>query len=254
MASGNAGSVAVNAPQITITKGAEIASTTAGTGAGGSVSVTTTGMLALDGSGVANTQITASATGPQSGSGGSVTVAANSLKIDGGAQIASSTTGPGNSGDVEVRIGGDVILSGVTADGTESGITASALPGSSGQAGKVVLAAGGALALSSGAEVSSSTVGTGSGGNVQIAAQGPLTLADPKSGIITLAMTAASGGAGSMLAEAGRGGLPPDPEATLPALYIAGRDLSPNSQTNPGTAELSGAPVHTTARLAMHCN
>jgi hypothetical protein len=35
-ASGNAGSVTVNAPQITLTTGAEISSTTAGTGAGGS--------------------------------------------------------------------------------------------------------------------------------------------------------------------------------------------------------------------------
>ena len=34
-AGGNAGSVSVGAPQITLTTGAEIASTTAGTGAGG---------------------------------------------------------------------------------------------------------------------------------------------------------------------------------------------------------------------------
>ena len=34
----------------------------------------------------------------------------------------------------------------------------------------------------------------------------------------------------SSLVEAGRGGLPHDPEATLPALYIAGRDMAPSVQ------------------------
>jgi hypothetical protein len=66
-ASGNAGSVSVTAPQIMLMNGAEIASTMAGTGAGGSVAVRTPGTLMLGG----GAQITASATGPQSGSGGS---------------------------------------------------------------------------------------------------------------------------------------------------------------------------------------
>jgi len=52
-ASGNAGSIIVAAPQITITRGAEITSPTAGTGAGGSVTVATPGALVLDGAGVA---------------------------------------------------------------------------------------------------------------------------------------------------------------------------------------------------------
>src|SRR5438105_1699223 len=82
-ASGNAGSVMVTAPQIALVSGAEISSTTAGTGAGGSVHVITPGALMLDGAGVSNTQIAASATGAQSGPGGSVTVGANALTIAG---------------------------------------------------------------------------------------------------------------------------------------------------------------------------
>ena len=109
-ASGNAGSVIVRAPQITLTGGAEIASTTAGTGAGGSVDVTTPGALVLDGQGVAGTQIAASATGSQSGPGGSVTVAANSLTISGGAQIASSTAGPGRGGPITIKVASDIVL------------------------------------------------------------------------------------------------------------------------------------------------
>jgi hypothetical protein len=56
----------------------------------------------------------------------------------------------------------------------------------------------------------------------------------------------------SSLVEAGRGGLPLDPEATLPALYIAGRDVSPNPHAVEGSIEASGA-LQTTAHLTMRC-
>src|SRR5207237_8046536 len=98
--SGAAVWVNATAPQISLMRGGEIASTAAGTGAGGSVMVNTAGMLVRAGAGIADTQIAASAIGPQSGPGGSVTVAANSLTVKGGARIASSTAGPGRGGDV----------------------------------------------------------------------------------------------------------------------------------------------------------
>jgi hypothetical protein len=44
-----------------------------------------------------HTQIAASATGPKSGAGGSVVVRAGALTIEGGAQIASTTAGPGKA-------------------------------------------------------------------------------------------------------------------------------------------------------------
>ena len=200
-ASGNAGSVTVNAPQFILRTGAVISSTTAGTGAGGSVIVTTPGALVLDGAGVAHTQIAASATGAQSGPGGSVIIAANSLSVAGGAQIASSTTGPGTGGDVDVTVANGVSLSGTGPNGTR-GITASAEPGSSGQAGEVVLTAGGAITLMGGAEATSGTAGAGNGGSVRVTAQGPLGLSDPGSGIIASAASTASGNSGSVTVNA----------------------------------------------------
>src|SRR5207244_10818050 len=108
MASGNAGSVTAAASQIKIGTGAEISSTTAGTGSGGSVTVTTPGSLVLNGGGDANTQIAASAIGPKSGPGGSVSVSAGTLTVQGGAQIASSTAGPGKGGDVNITVASDI--------------------------------------------------------------------------------------------------------------------------------------------------
>ena len=124
-----------------------------------------------------------------------MTVAANALTIDGGAQIASSTAGPSKGGDIAVTVAKGVTLSGVGPRGA-SGISTSAQPGSSGDAGIVVLTAGGAIALSGGAEVTSTTAGAGNGGTVQVTAQGPLTLADVGTGIITSTEPGSSGNAG----------------------------------------------------------
>jgi large exoprotein involved in heme utilization and adhesion len=134
LASGNAGSATASALQIRLTTGAEIASPTAGTGNGGSVNVTTPGALLLDGSGVTGTQTASSATGPNSGAGGSVTVAAGTLTVAGGAQIASSTAGPGKGGDVDVIVVLDILLpdrgpqitARSTGDGDAGSITVSA--------------------------------------------------------------------------------------------------------------------------------
>jgi large exoprotein involved in heme utilization and adhesion len=327
---GNAGSVAVTAPQITIASGAEIASTTAGTGAGGLVTVTTLGALLLDGRGVDKTQIAASAIGPQSRPGGSVIVAANALTIKGGAQIASSTAGPGKGGDVNVAVASDIVLPDpgpqITARSTGSGdagsITVSAVrllmnngaaisteaATSTASGGNITLHVRDLLYLTS-SEITASVKGeTGNGGNIAIDPQlvilnhsaiiasavegrggnititagqfirssdsiveatGELGISGPRvdvnGALVVLSSELRSaaevlrdscavrgGRPQSSLVEAGRGGLPQDPEATLPALYIAGRDVDPNPQTGTDTTEASSA-LETTVHLTMRC-
>ena len=234
-ASGNAGSVLVNAPQIALLSGAQISSTTAGTGAGGSVGVTTPGALALDGAGVSGTQIAASAIGPQSGPGGSVTVGADTLTVEGGARIAATTAGPGKGGDLAVTVANGVNLSGTGPDGA-SGITASAEPGSSGQAGEVVLMAGGAITVSDGARVTSSTAGNGDAGTVRVSSQGPLNLTGPGSEILVAATSTASGNAGSVMVAA--------PQIAL----LSGAEIS---STTAGTGAGGSVNVTTPGRLVL---
>jgi filamentous hemagglutinin family protein len=329
-ASGNAGSVMVTAPQITLTTGGEIVSNTAGTGAGGSVSVTTPGALVLDGAGVANTQIAASAIGPRSGPGGSVTITANALTVKGGGQIASTTAGPGKGGDVNITVASDFVLPDpgpqITAQSTGSGdagsITVSAVrllmnngaaisteaAASTASGGNITLHVRDFLYLTS-SEITASVKGeTGNGGNITVdpqlailnhsriiasavegrggnitinadeliassdsifSATGQLLFSGPRvdvNGALVVLSTelrsaaqvlreacAAQGNRPqSSLVEAGRGGLPQDPEATLPALYIAGRDVNPNPQSLEELTETSGA-LQTTVRLMMRC-
>jgi large exoprotein involved in heme utilization and adhesion len=265
--SGNAGSVTVTAPQITVTSGGQIASTTAGTGAGGSVSVTTPGALMLDGMGIALTQIAASASGLQSGPGGAVTVAANSLSVASGARIAATTAGPGKGGDIAVTVANGVTLSG-TGPASPSAITASADAGSSGRAGEVVLTAGGAIAITTGLFIKSpdsivpASSELGISGTVEII--GPrvdfngLLVVLPgdlrtAAAVLRNSCAAQSERPQSSLVEAGRGGQPQDPDATLPALYIAGRDLKPALSPAGGPPQPVRAQP-TTARLTMHCD
>ena len=335
---GNAGSITVNAGQIALANGGQIISTTAGTGAGGSVTVATPGMLVLDGMGNKSTQIATSATDLQSGPGGTVTVQASGLTVEGGAQIASSTAGPGRGGDVNITVASDIML-------PDPGPQISALSTGNGDAGTITVSAV-RLLMNDGSQISTDALGersvanggninlhirdflylasseistsvrgfTGNGGNITIDPQ--LVILDhsiikadaiaghggnimitagqflPSSdsrveatsefgvqGTVTIngivnangalavlstqlrsrveilreACESRGGQPLSSLVEAGRGGLPQNPEATLPALYIAGRDLTPNPPIAPGTTEASSNPVQTTARLTMRC-
>jgi large exoprotein involved in heme utilization and adhesion len=336
-ASGNAGSVVVVAPQITIATGAEISSTTAGTGTGGSVNVATPGALILNGAGDANTQIAASAIGSQSGSGGSVTLTANNLTVQGGAQIASSTAGPSRGGDVSIAAASDIVLPDrgpqITARSTGSGdagsITVSAVrllmnnraaissdaETSTASGGNITLKVRDFLYLVS-SEITTSVKGeTGNGGNIRIDPQlvilnhssiiaqaveghggnitinagefipssdsvisatsrlgisGTIEINGPRvdvngalvvlssdlrgrAAVLREACSARSDRPISSLVEAGRGGLPQDPDATLPALYIAGRDVNPDPQASADAAEANSA-LQTTVRLTMRCS
>jgi filamentous hemagglutinin family protein len=307
--SGNAGSVTVSASEITIESGGEIATSTAGAGAGGPILVSTPGALLLDGMGVAGTGISASATGAQSGAGGAVTAAAGSLTVQGGAQIASTTAGPGMGGDITVTVGGNVTLSGqgpqITALSTGSGNAGSILvsglnltmtggatistEASTANGGNISVSVADVMQLVS-SRISTSVKGSiGNGGNIlidpqllilddsQIIAQavlghggnitivanqylpsadslvsassalgisGTIEIIDPHidlNGTLVVlpselrnaaeifrdSCAARAGRPRSSLTEAGRGGLPQDPEAMMLALYIADRDVFP---------------------------
>ena len=197
--SGHAGSVAVTAPQITLASGGAIASTTAGTGAGGSVNVATPGALILNGFSDPNTQIAASATGTQSGGGGFVMVDAGTLRVQGGAQIASTTAGLGDGGLVQVTAHGPLTLS-----DPGSGIVASTT--SRGNAGPVTVTAP-QITIASGGEIASTTAGTGMGGPaVDVTTPGALVLDGMGVGGTQIAASAfgtSSGAGGRVTVDAG---------------------------------------------------
>jgi large exoprotein involved in heme utilization and adhesion len=303
-ANGNAGSVGVVAPSIALQNGAQIASTMSGLAKGGSVSVSTPGALSLSGAG---TQIAASATGPQSLLGGSVMISAGTLSVSEGGQIASSSAGLGDGGDVTIA-SPSIALSGAgpqistqsTGRGNAGAIDVTAttleLSGGASIATNATKAAGGAISLQVGGLLylvdsaidTSVASGVGNGGTIlidpqfvvlsdsriianaaggnggeitiragefvqsansvvqassQLGISGTISISTPEVSIngalvslagdlrapAVIALDDCGNRAGrqrSSLSAPGHGGTIPDPDLALPALYIAGRDVA----------------------------
>jgi hypothetical protein len=269
---GNAGRVTVMANSLTVQGGAQIASSTAGPGSGGPVAVKVASDIVLPDPGP---QITAQSTG--SGDAGSITVSAVRLLMSNGAAISTQAS-TADGGNVTLNVSDLVYLlsSKITASvNTESGnggnitidpqlvvlnhssIKATAAEGRGGNirinAGAFIASADSTVDASSQKGISGTVVITGP----RVDVNGALVVLSSElrghAAVLREACTARADRPVSSLVEAGRGGLPQDPEATLPALYIADRDFQPNAQSGAGTIPAGGAPLRTTLRLTMPC-
>jgi large exoprotein involved in heme utilization and adhesion len=107
-------------------------------------------------------------TAPRSaGDVGSIRVEAQTVTIREGSFIGQAVQGAGRSGDVTVTTDTLVMVS--------SQISSASAPGSTGDAGDVLVQAR-TVTLTNGAQITSGTLGAGRGGNVTVIAQGALTL------------------------------------------------------------------------------
>lgn len=218
---GDAGTVLVEAHDITVTGGAEMTSVTFGPGQGGNVTVRATGHLTLSGVGVAprrlffsNIAASAEGLGAQAGDGGSVWVEGHDISITDGAAILSESTrlsGAGRSGDITVRASGTLTLRG-SAPGRElpnsmsniSSQTISLIPRSAD--GGDILVEARDIVIADGAQISTDTLGAANSGHVTVRATGDINLrgSTPSrqfpSGIF--ATTSRSGNGGDILVEA----------------------------------------------------
>jgi filamentous hemagglutinin family protein len=214
---GNAGSVAVQAPRITLMAGAQISSRTFGPGQGGPVRITATESLTLAGTspnGTIPSGISANAEGKEAGAGsaGSLVVQAPQVVLMAGAQISSRTFGPGQGGPVQVSVAESLTLAGTSLDSRFSSgifVDAQGTRAGAGSAGSLVVQAP-RVVLTGGAQMSSGTVGPGEGGPVQVSATESLTVTGTSpdghflSGIFALAQgtEAGAGNAGSIEVQA----------------------------------------------------
>jgi filamentous hemagglutinin family protein len=267
--SGSAGTIRASAGSVSIFNSGLMSSSTRGTGAGGSVVVTTPGALLLDGQGSdASNGITAAATRPESGAAGSVTVSAGTVTIQGGMEIASSTisagrgggvtvdtgaltissagniasstSGPGNAGEVTLNVGGRLTIDGAGGGRFGAGVSSEAALGSSGSAGTIRVRAGSVSVLND-AAISSSTKGTGAGGSVVVTTPGALLLdgqsVNNGNGIAASAIGPQSGAAGPVTVSAG-------------TITVQGGAQISSSTAGPG----QGGDVSVTAGSAMRLN
>jgi len=176
--SGDGGTITLKANQLAILQGAKIGADSGGTGQGGNIQISINDLVkleGLDGAGYGSF-ITTNSQGKTAyaGNGGTIELIAGRLQLADGAQIATSTFGPGQGGKLTVKVAKTATLSGQ--DQSENGFRSGLLTASEGQmddagdGGTIVLVVGD-LRLAENGEITAETLGPGVGGNINIQAQ-----------------------------------------------------------------------------------
>jgi filamentous hemagglutinin family protein len=198
--SGDAGDISVMADSLQLYEGAQIASATLGPGQAGDVRIQARDIFMTEFS-----AFLASSEGTIAGSGdaGDISVTADRLRLDEGAQIVAVTAGPGRGGNLRIEAR-DITLNGQK-EGFSSAFFAfsAAEVEDSGDAGDILVVATDSLRLSGGAQIAVATFGSGQSGNLRIDA-GDISLTGKNEGLESafFASTLGSGAGGSIFINA----------------------------------------------------
>ena len=168
---GNGGNVSVNiGGPVSILNGGEVATATSGRGNGGSVSLSAESLTIDGGGGSRITGIFSRAIQGSRGDAGNVQVdVRGSVNLVNGASISSDIFGSGNGGRIKVTAG-DLTLDGRGLEENASTISSAAQPGSSGSSGDVEVDVRGALVIVEGGTILSSTFSSGAAGRIKVSA------------------------------------------------------------------------------------
>lgn len=182
------GDIIINTEQLTVRNGALVSADILGNGLGGNIVVNAIDTVTLSGRGSERfaTQLTAAIREGGSGTGGDITVRANTLTIENGADITVSTEGTGNGGKLVVEAD-QVELQG-TFDGIPSRILAQVDESGVGRGGNVEIETA-RLTVSDGGQISATTLGQGNAGNIEIIATDSINL-NGSTPILTTALAA----------------------------------------------------------------
>ena len=156
--SGDAGSLSIQAQEITLTNASEISSKAAISGNSGNIDINTQ-KLNL----VSQSKITTNTTTGQ-GNAGKISIESTDLQLFDRAEISSITAGLGNAGDISLKMSGQSQL----AESFIVSLSNSNLEGA-GNAGSIEMEMD-SLSLLNGAFISTSTFGEGEGGNISLSA------------------------------------------------------------------------------------
>ena len=158
---GDAGQVTVSAGNIKIMEAGQIASSTAGSGDGGAVTVDALGAVEIQGNpnALGPTGIIADSLPDATGNAGQITVHAESVTLTNDGQIATNSSGPGVAGDILIKAQ-LVVIDNSTVSSDSSG---------TGSSGSVVIDPTSIL-IKNGSEVSAKATGGGVSGDVVLLA------------------------------------------------------------------------------------
>ena len=173
---GDGGGLEMVANQLILRDGSQISGGSGGSGQGSYLNIQVSDLVMLEGVNSAGNgnRITANAQGTtaEAGDSGTVMLKAGRLHLAEGAQIGTSTFGPGQGGKLSVEVAKEATLSGQDKEGFSSGLFTSSqsTDDNPGHGGTLVLKVGD-LYLTDQAEIFAETWGDGKGGHVEIDAQ-----------------------------------------------------------------------------------
>ncbi|MDG2615995.1 hypothetical protein P7L53_07020, partial [Thermoleptolyngbya sichuanensis XZ-Cy5] len=174
-ATGNGGSIYIQARNLFVLDGARLFSGTLGKGNSGDITINATGQVRFAGAGpTGQTSVAfANTEGSAVGDGGNIRITANVLEMADGAQLVASTSAQGNAGDVVIRVGDRILLDGGgTAIFSRINAETLALDDSIQLRGGTIDIETGSLSVLNGAQLLSNTNGQGDAGDVVIRASG----------------------------------------------------------------------------------
>jgi filamentous hemagglutinin family protein len=160
-AGGNGGTINLNAPLVNLSGGATIVANTQGKGNAGSIGITATDTIFIDGekTGVGSQVLTAEA----GGNGGKINLNAREVDLSGGATIVANTEGKGNAGNIEITATDNISI-----DGKDTGVGSVAFA-NSGFGGNVNLTTG-RLAIANSGQLNVSSLGQRTAGDITVQA------------------------------------------------------------------------------------
>ena len=209
---GQGGNITIHAGSLNVLAGANVSTSTYGSGPGGAIAINVAGAMVLDETG--SDQFTGVAaqtlmTGSGGGSGGDITIQAGSLDILAGAEISTLAKGSGPAGTIKITIADAMLLNGTGTDfftGLEAETDMTDFGG--GKGGDIAVQAG-SLTVLGGARVSTDTWGSGSAGTISINVPGAIildgtgTISDTGVGANTLMTDSGGGKGGDITLQAG---------------------------------------------------
>ena len=176
-AEGNAEGVIIDTGSLSLTNGGRVDASTLGRGNAGSVNITASDTIAIDGedSDGFNSGAYSVVSSKAEGNAGGVTISTGSLSLTNGGRVSASTFGRGNAGSVEINARDTIAIDSEDSDGANSAAISGVFREAVGNAGGVTISTG-SLSLTNGGEVSASIFGRGNAGLVEITASDIITI------------------------------------------------------------------------------
>ena len=168
---GSGGDITVTTDTLSITNGGRVDAGTLGQGNAGSVEITATDNIAIDGEGSqGNSSFVGSQVAPEAvGSGGDVTITTDTLSVTNGGAVSASTGGRGNGGSIEITADDNIAIDGEGSQGNLSSVSSVVAPEAEGDGGDVTIITD-ALSLTDRGGVGVGAAGQGNAGSVNIEA------------------------------------------------------------------------------------